>query len=83
MIKIIFQGDVQAVGFRAFIKREAIKKNLCGYVKNLDSGDVEAVFSDEKKAKEIIEKAKQYSEINDIKIEKIKHTDLRGFEIRY
>jgi len=34
-------GDVQAVGYREFVRKEAHKRNITGYVCNLDSGDVE------------------------------------------
>jgi len=50
-VKVIFQGQVQAVGFRAYCKSFAIQYNLTGSVKNLDDFQlVEAEFQGEKNA---------------------------------
>ncbi|MCM8831228.1 MAG: acylphosphatase [Candidatus Omnitrophica bacterium] len=38
---IIFKGRVQGVGFRYTTRYLAKKYNLCGWVMNLDNGDVE------------------------------------------
>ena len=42
---LIITGNVQGVGFRAFVRNRAIKNNITGWVKNLDDGSVEAIFS--------------------------------------
>ena len=42
--RIIIQGTVQGVFFRRFIKEEADKLGLRGFVRNLDSGDVEVII---------------------------------------
>jgi len=42
-IEIVAQGRVQGVGFRYFCQREAVARNIKGYVKNLLNGDVEIV----------------------------------------
>lgn len=39
--QILVSGVVQGVGFRFFVKRLAIQHNLCGWVRNLATGDVE------------------------------------------
>ena len=41
-IKVTVQGQVQGVGFRWFVQREAQRHQVFGYVKNLHNGDVEA-----------------------------------------
>ncbi len=41
-IKVTVHGQVQGVGFRWFVQREAQKLQVFGYVKNLHNGDVEA-----------------------------------------
>ena len=41
--KILVKGLVQGVFFRQFIKEQADKLGICGYVRNLDDGRVEAV----------------------------------------
>ena len=42
---VLITGDVQGVGFRQFLKYQAKKLNISGWVKNLPDGSVEAVFS--------------------------------------
>ncbi len=45
---VIFKGKVQGVFFRANCEMEAERLGLSGYVRNLSSGDVEAVFEGER-----------------------------------
>ncbi|MBT5022657.1 acylphosphatase [Candidatus Woesearchaeota archaeon] len=42
-IKANIKGKVQGVGFRLFVKQQASKLSLKGYVKNLPDGSVEIV----------------------------------------
>lgn len=44
-LHVIITGQVQEVGFRAFIRNCAMKNNVNGWVRNLDNGNVEAIFS--------------------------------------
>lgn len=39
----VVYGVVQGVGFRMFAQREAVRRGLSGYVRNLDDGTVETV----------------------------------------
>ncbi len=39
--RVLLHGAVQGVGFRYFAKREADRRQLVGYVRNLPSGSVE------------------------------------------
>ena len=44
-VRIIISGKVQGVGFRVAVLNQAVEyTDLKGWVKNLDSGQVEAVF---------------------------------------
>ena len=46
--KIIVSGTVQGIFFRGFVKKKADELGLMGFVRNLDSGDVEIVAEGEK-----------------------------------
>ncbi|MGC8663393.1 MAG: acylphosphatase [Thermoplasmata archaeon] len=53
---VIFEGHVQGIYFRAFVKERADKIGINGWVRNLSNGNVEAVFEGEKtKIDELIE----------------------------
>lgn len=43
-IKLTIQGKVQGVGYRRWFEQQALALEIKGYVKNLDSGEVEAVI---------------------------------------
>lgn len=42
---VVFRGQVQGVGFRAFVERQAFRRSIEGWVRNRCDGTVEAVFS--------------------------------------
>jgi len=48
--RVVFSGRVQGVWFRANTQKKASSAGLCGYVRNLDDGDVEALFEGEEAA---------------------------------
>lgn len=70
---VLISGFVQGVGFRQFVKREAIKLGLTGWVGNTKDNKVEAVFQgSEDKIREVIKLCKKgpfLAEVEDIKIE--------------
>ena len=41
---LLIFGRVQGVGFRYWLYKKAIKKNICGWVKNKITGEVEALL---------------------------------------
>ena len=45
IFRIFVDGRVQGVGFRAFVAREAARRNLSGWVRNRRDGSVEAVVA--------------------------------------
>ena len=52
---LVISGKVQGVGFRYWLQRLAIEKNICGWVKNKTSGNVEAlIVGEEKEIQELI-----------------------------
>jgi acylphosphatase len=42
---IVLRGQVQGVGYRAFVEHHARQRNLAGWVRNRRDGSVEAVFA--------------------------------------
>ena len=49
-IKLLITGKVQGVGYRRWFEKEAKQLNLKGYVKNLETGEVEAVIVGDEQA---------------------------------
>ena len=86
--KIFISGFVQGVGFRRFVKKEAIKLGLTGYAKNLPDTRVEILVQG---SKEQIEKLIEHcgkgtflSEIKNITINWIESPlKFDGFEITH
>ncbi len=57
---VFISGIVQAVGYRQFIKQNARKLGLTGWVRNTEDGGVEAVFQgDEKLIEQMLVLCKQ------------------------
>ena len=46
---VLIYGDVQAVGFRYFVKSNSLKRDLKGWVTNTPDGEVEALLVGDKK----------------------------------
>ena len=44
-VRVVIEGRVQAVWFRAWTTQEAERRNLRGWVRNRPDGTVEALFS--------------------------------------
>lgn len=84
-LRIKIKGVVQGVFFRKFVKENAEKLGIRGYVRNLEDGSIELVIEGkDEKVNELLDKCKKgpkYSEIKDIEIEEINHQGLEGFRI--
>ena len=50
--RVVVSGRVQGVGFRAAVSRHARTRGVAGWVRNLPSGQVEAVFEGDEAAVE-------------------------------
>lgn len=71
--RIYILGFVQGVGFRAFVKKNALSLGLKGYSTNLSDGRVEVVAQGKKedieKLIKICEKGPFFSEVKSVQIE--------------
>lgn len=45
LVHLLIHGDVQGVGYRAFVEGEADRRGLEGWVRNRQDGTVEAVLA--------------------------------------
>ncbi len=63
-------GFVQGVGFRYFIKRNAVRLGLVGFAENLFNGDVKVVAEGEKEKLEellvLLKRGNDYSEVEKV-----------------
>jgi acylphosphatase len=55
-IRVLIEGRVQGVGYRYWLRGEALQLGLDGWVRNLRDGRVEAVFSGSQKALDEIQR---------------------------
>jgi acylphosphatase len=84
--KIFVSGFVQGIGFRGFVKSNARRLGLRGWVKNTDDGRVEALVQGSKEAIEklikLCEKGPFLSEVKSVAVEWEKEeTEFNDFEI--
>ncbi|MBD6955250.1 MAG: acylphosphatase [Thermoplasmata archaeon] len=84
---VIFEGKVQGVYFRAFVKKNADEMGISGWVRNLPDGSVEAIFEGEKdKIERLIEiciTQHPRAIVRNFKIKWEEPENLKGFDIRY
>lgn len=70
---IFVSGYVQGVWYRKFVKKNAVKLGLTGWVRNTTNGKVEAIFQGEEKIiKQIIELCREgppFAEVKDVQAE--------------
>lgn len=75
-VKLIVQGTVQGIFFRNFCKEHADKLGLRGFVRNLESNDVELRLEGEgSKIDEMIKDVKvgpAHAQIRNVKVEEVK-----------
>ena len=79
----LISGRVQGVGFRAFVRRNALDRDLRGYAENLDDGRVEVVAEgNEDDLEDLLVKLKMgpaHADVDDIEVEWGDTTGLDGF----
>lgn len=82
---VLISGRVQGVGYRAWVAREAARRALSGWVRNLESGNVEAVFAGERQAVDgmiaACRKGPRLAQVVSVEAVETEHAS-SGFEIR-
>jgi acylphosphatase len=83
---VFVSGRVQGVGFRAATRRHAGRRNVDGWVRNLDDGRVEAVFEGPPAAVaamvEFCGEGSRAARVDDVAVETEPPAGLSGFEVR-
>ena len=83
--RLLISGNVQGVNYRASAKQAAIQLRLTGTVRNLESGEVEAIVSgDPERVQEFIEWAKKgpaMAEVDKVIIEETSYNPFTDFQI--
>lgn len=84
-VHVFISGFVQGVGYRQFVKKNAMELGVNGYVRNLPDGRVEGKFSgEEKKVKELIELCRKgpfLAEVENVDTGIIGDEKFDGFEV--
>jgi acylphosphatase len=85
-IDITVSGRVQAVGFRAFTRRNAVMLGVRGYVENLDDGRVHAILEgDDHQVEKLIELVRQgprMSQVRDVRVKPADRVGFANFDVR-
>jgi len=84
-VRLYIEGTVQGVFYRAFIKENAERYNVKGFVRNLEDGRVEIFLegnaNEVNKMMEIAKKGPKHSQIRNVRIKPEKFQDLKSFKI--
>lgn len=84
-VRLYIKGTVQGIFFRQFIKDNAERNNVRGFVRNLEDGRVEVFIEgnqeDVEKMIELCKKGPKHSQIDNVEIKEEKFQDLREFKI--
>jgi acylphosphatase len=84
-VRLYINGTVQGVFFRAFVKENAERYNVKGFVRNLEGGKIEVFLEgnvDEvNKMIELCKKGPKHSQIKAVKIKPERFQDLKLFKI--
>lgn len=84
-VRIYINGTVQGVFFRGFIKENAERLNVKGFVRNLEDGRVE-VFAegnsdDVNKMIEVCKKGPKHAQIRNVDVKAERFQDFKSFKV--
>jgi acylphosphatase len=84
-VRLYITGTVQGVFFRAFIKENAEKYDVKGFVRNLEDGRIEIFFEGDadrvNKMVELCEKGPKHAQIKNIEIKEEKFQGFKNFKV--
>ena len=84
-VRMYVSGAVQGIFFRQFVKDNAERYNLRGFVRNLEDGRVEIFIEGDienvDKMIELVQKGPKHSQIKKVDIKEEKFQDFREFKI--
>ena len=84
-VRTYIQGTVQGVFFRAFIKENAERHNVKGFVRNLEDGRIEVFLEgnneDVDKMIELCKTGPKHSQIKNVEVKPEKFQDFKTFKI--
>ena len=84
-VRLYITGTVQGVFFRGFVKENAERHNVKGFVRNLEDGRIEVFLegnvNDVNKVIELCKKGPKHSMIRKIEEKAEKFQDLKNFKV--
>lgn len=84
-VRVYIDGTVQGVFFRGFIKKNAERYGVKGFVRNLEDGRVEAFFEGPadsvNKMIEVAKEGPKHSQIRNVEVKKERFQDFKNFKI--
>ncbi|MEM3091151.1 MAG: acylphosphatase [Candidatus Pacearchaeota archaeon] len=84
-VRLYISGVVQGVFFRTFVKENAERYNIKGFVRNLEDGRVEVFLEgnpeDIQKMIELCKHGPKHSKIEKVEIKEEKFQDFKNFKI--
>jgi len=84
-VRVYIDGTVQGVFFRGFVKENAERLNIKGFVRNLEDGRVEVFLEgdsdDVNKMIEILKKGPRHAQIRKAEVKSEPFQDFKNFKI--
>lgn len=84
-VRVYVEGSVQGIFFRAFVKENAERHNVKGFVRNLEDGRIEIFLEgnndDVDKMIELCKTGPKHSDIRSVEVKEEKFQDFKTFKI--
>ncbi|MCX6749633.1 MAG: acylphosphatase [Candidatus Pacearchaeota archaeon] len=84
-VRVYVEGSVQGIFFRAFVKENAERHNVKGFVRNLEDGRIEIFLEgnndDVDKMIELCKTGPKHSDIRRVEVKEEKFQDFKTFKI--